>query len=73
MFEPNRTDWSAGKVLFGATGSRSTHRRASSAGKEIAEFAGCSFFLSFVQNQNQSTIFQTNNILTHKSHDTSTN
>ena len=41
--------------------------------QEIAEFAGCSFFQSFVPNQNQSTIFQTKNILTRKSHDTSTN
>ena len=73
MFEPDRTDWSAGKAMFDVAGSRVPSRDASGFEGETIGIQKESFFQSFAPNQNQSTIFQTKNILTRKSHDTSTN
>ena len=72
MFEPNRTDWSIGKAMFDATGGKVAYRNASGFEGKTVEIQRSFFFQSSVPNQNQSTILQTNNILTRKSHDTST-
>ena len=73
MFEPDRTDWNAGKAMFDVDGSWVPSQDASGFERKTVGIQKGFFFQSLVPNQNQSTIFQTKNILTQKSHDTSTN
>lgn len=52
MFEPDRTDWNAGKAMFDVDGSRVPSQDAYGFERKTVGIQKGSFFQSFVPNQN---------------------